>query len=309
MFHNLMPSAVLLFRPYAGIYLVQLPSNPQQLLASFHPIRTTYPTSPPSTLAFLRIPTDAPSNTPSPTPPPPAPAATATAAAQGAEIEGDHGRLYQNTSSSSSSSSWQQRFQGWLFLGSCRGSSQVVAVPKVLPEVCAAASVGLPLGTVVSKQLVAMQRQQQDGGVDLAAAATGGGGGGGHRPASAPTAAAGCSGAGVAGARVSAAATAAAAGGGGGGGHAPASAPAAATAGDGVGSTICWPMLQSALVPSIAPVHGAVAYQDVAGSCPEQQVLVGAGRGPGGGKLLKLRSGVGLVPYVLDGPEIMVSGG
>jgi hypothetical protein len=35
-------------------------------------------------------------------------------------------------------------------------------------------------------------------------------------------------------------------------------------------------------------------------------VLVGAGRGPGA-KLLKLRSGVGLVPYVVDGPEIMVS--
>lgn len=38
---------------------------------------------------------------------------------------------------------------------------------------------------------------------------------------------------------------------------------------------------------------------------PEEQVLVGCGRAPRG-RLARVRSGVGLRPYILDGPELPV---
>lgn len=69
-----------------------------------------------------------------------------------------------------------------------------------------------------------------------------------------------------------------------------------------------WPMLQSALIPSLAPalcVAAIPAGGAGPGGLPEAQALVGCGRAPRG-RLARVRSGVGLRPFVLDGPELPV---
>ena len=66
-----------------------------------------------------------------------------------------------------------------------------------------------------------------------------------------------------------------------------------------------WPLLQSALLPSLAPASCVAAVPGGSGGLPEAQVLVGCGRGPRG-RIARVRSGVGLRPFVLDGPELEV---
>lgn len=90
--------------------------------------------------------------------------------------------------------------------------------------------------------------------------------------------------------------------------------PAAGDGGGGGGTSATaaaapWPLLQSALLPSLAPVQCvtvAAAGGGGPGGLPEAQVLVGCGVAPRG-RLARLRSGVGLRPFILDGPELPVS--
>jgi len=71
-----------------------------------------------------------------------------------------------------------------------------------------------------------------------------------------------------------------------------------------------WPVLQSVLLPSLAPALCAapVTPSDGPNSLPEAQLLVGCGRAPRG-RVARVRSGVGLRPFILDGPELPVSAG
>jgi hypothetical protein len=87
---------------------------------------------------------------------------------------------------------------------------------------------------------------------------------------------------------------------GGGGAAAPAAAAAAAVP--------LWPVLQSALLPSLAPAMCAAVVEggsDGPGALSEASVVVGCGCAPRG-RVARVRSGVGLRPFVLDGPELPV---
>eukprot|EP00775_Hariotina_reticulata_P008964 gene8964-9139_t len=64
-------------------------------------------------------------------------------------------------------------------------------------------------------------------------------------------------------------------------------------------------MLQSSFPPSLAAAQAATVITDPAGVLPEQQLVVACGSAPRG-KLAVVRSGCGLLPFLLDGPQLPV---
>ncbi len=85
----------------------------------------------------------------------------------------------------------------------------------------------------------------------------------------------------------------------------PPAAAASSAAGEAAPAAAPWPVLQSALLPSLAPALCLASIPAGSGpdGAPEAQLLVGCGRAPRG-RLARVRSGVGLRPFVLDGPEL-----